>query len=70
MRRWMELRRFFARCEALQEHRAVPRSISCDIEGKAVTVEYDDGKTKPQEMWDKMKKWADAAGKELGPCPE
>eukprot|EP00490_Sorites_sp_Unknown_P011012 CAMPEP_0114649462 /NCGR_PEP_ID=MMETSP0191-20121206/7062_1 /TAXON_ID=126664 /ORGANISM="Sorites sp." /LENGTH=77 /DNA_ID=CAMNT_0001863089 /DNA_START=70 /DNA_END=303 /DNA_ORIENTATION=+ len=45
-------------------------SISCDIDGKAVTVEYDDAKTKPQDMWDKMKKWADAAGKELGPCPE
>eukprot|EP00913_Durusdinium_trenchii_P022340 g20986.t3 len=45
-------------------------SISCDIDGKTVTVEYDDAKTKPQEMWDKMKKWADAAQKELAPCPE
>ena len=63
------------------------RSISCDIDGKTVTVEYDDAKTKPQErshvatfgvafsthilqdMWDKMKKWADAAQKELAPCP-
>eukprot|EP00435_Cladocopium_sp_Y103_P072596 s151_g40.t1 len=45
-------------------------SISCDIDGKTVTVEYDDAKTKPQDMWDKMKKWADAAQKELAPCPE
>eukprot|EP00438_Fugacium_kawagutii_P010405 Skav220405 [mRNA] locus=scaffold639:420018:421417:- [translate_table: standard] len=45
-------------------------SISCDIDSKTVTVEYDDAKTKPQDMWDKMKKWADAAQKELAPCPE
>ena len=27
---------------------AASRSISCDIDGKTVTVEYDDAKTKPQ----------------------
>eukprot|EP00442_Polarella_glacialis_P022576 CAMPEP_0115071558 /NCGR_PEP_ID=MMETSP0227-20121206/13739_1 /TAXON_ID=89957 /ORGANISM="Polarella glacialis, Strain CCMP 1383" /LENGTH=77 /DNA_ID=CAMNT_0002458203 /DNA_START=84 /DNA_END=317 /DNA_ORIENTATION=+ len=44
--------------------------IKCDIEGHKVSVEYDDSKVQPKDMHEKMKKWADAAQKELGPCPE
>mmetsp|Transcript_77632 Transcript_77632/g.201898 ORF Transcript_77632/g.201898 Transcript_77632/m.201898 type:complete len:80 (+) Transcript_77632:122-361(+) len=44
--------------------------INCDLDKKEVVVKFDKAKVTPQDMHDKMKKWAENAGKELGPVPE
>eukprot|EP00416_Gambierdiscus_australes_P032282 CAMPEP_0171090322 /NCGR_PEP_ID=MMETSP0766_2-20121228/30264_1 /TAXON_ID=439317 /ORGANISM="Gambierdiscus australes, Strain CAWD 149" /LENGTH=75 /DNA_ID=CAMNT_0011548299 /DNA_START=73 /DNA_END=300 /DNA_ORIENTATION=+ len=43
--------------------------IDCNLEKKEVHVKYDSTKVTPEDMHKKIQKWADAAGKELGPLP-
>eukprot|EP00405_Crypthecodinium_cohnii_P001169 CAMPEP_0194765762 /NCGR_PEP_ID=MMETSP0323_2-20130528/27184_1 /TAXON_ID=2866 ORGANISM="Crypthecodinium cohnii, Strain Seligo" /NCGR_SAMPLE_ID=MMETSP0323_2 /ASSEMBLY_ACC=CAM_ASM_000346 /LENGTH=78 /DNA_ID=CAMNT_0039695861 /DNA_START=77 /DNA_END=313 /DNA_ORIENTATION=+ len=44
--------------------------VKCDVEKKEVAVKYDKSKVTAKDMHEKMKKWASAANKELGECPE
>eukprot|EP00446_Apocalathium_sp_SHHI-4_P012354 CAMPEP_0177220864 /NCGR_PEP_ID=MMETSP0367-20130122/37114_1 /TAXON_ID=447022 ORGANISM="Scrippsiella hangoei-like, Strain SHHI-4" /NCGR_SAMPLE_ID=MMETSP0367 /ASSEMBLY_ACC=CAM_ASM_000362 /LENGTH=77 /DNA_ID=CAMNT_0018670667 /DNA_START=105 /DNA_END=338 /DNA_ORIENTATION=+ len=44
--------------------------VKCDLEKKEVEVTYEKGKVTAKDMHEKMQKWATAAGKELGECPE
>merc|ERR1712085_85163 len=44
--------------------------ILCNVDAQTVRVDYNEEKVTPKQMYAKMKVWATAAGKELGPCPE